>query len=68
MTVTQGTPSQLTATINYAWTGNTFAQNVGAAEYYIDTPPWAGGTAHRHERHLRLADGDGGGHGGHRAA
>jgi carboxypeptidase T len=45
MTVTQGSPSQLTATINYAWTGNTFAQNVGAAEYYIDTPPWAGGTA-----------------------
>jgi len=41
----QGTPSQLTATINFAWSGNTFSQNVGAAEYYIDTPPWAGGTA-----------------------
>ncbi|HMA35388.1 MAG TPA: M14 family zinc carboxypeptidase [Chloroflexia bacterium] len=45
MTVTQGTTTQLTATINYAWTGNSFAQNVGAAEYYLDTPPWAGGTA-----------------------
>jgi len=45
MTVTQGSPSQLTATINFVWTGNTFSQNVGAAEYYIDTPPWAGGTA-----------------------
>ena len=45
MTVTQGTPSQLSATINFAWTGNAFSQNVGAAEYYIDTPPWAGGTA-----------------------
>jgi len=43
--VPQGTPSQLTATINFAWSGNTFSQNVGAAEYYIDTPPWAGGTA-----------------------
>ncbi len=45
MTVTQGSPSQLTATINYAWSGNSFSQNVGAAEYYIDTPPWAGGVA-----------------------
>ncbi len=45
MTVTQGTASQLTATINYNWTGNTYSQNVFAAEYYIDTPPWAGGTA-----------------------
>jgi hypothetical protein len=44
VTVTQGTPSQLSATINFAWTGNSFSQNVGAAEYYIDTPPWAGGT------------------------
>jgi hypothetical protein len=43
--VPQGTPSNLTATINYAWTGNTYAQTVAAAEYYIDTPPWAGGTA-----------------------
>ncbi len=42
--VPQGTPAALTASINYAWTGNTFAQNVGAAEYYVDTPPWAGGT------------------------
>ncbi len=45
MTVTQGTPVQLTGTINFAWSGNTQAQNVGDAEYYIDTPPWAGGTA-----------------------
>jgi hypothetical protein len=45
MTVTQGMQSQLTGTINYAWTGNSYNQNVAAAEYYIDTPPWAGGTA-----------------------
>ncbi|HKP53429.1 MAG TPA: M14 family zinc carboxypeptidase [Chloroflexia bacterium] len=44
MTVTQGTPSVLTSTINYAWTGNAYLQNVAAAEYYVDTPPWAGGT------------------------
>src|SRR5205085_10850845 len=43
--VAQGVPSQLTASINFAWSNNTFTQNVGAAEYYIDTPPWAGGTA-----------------------
>jgi len=43
--VAPGTPSQLTATINFAWTNNNFSQNVGGAEYYIDTPPWAGGTA-----------------------
>jgi hypothetical protein len=42
--VPQGVPSQLTASINFAWSGNAFSQNVGAAEYYIDTPPWAGGT------------------------
>ena len=42
--VRQGTPSQLTASINFAWSNNSFSQNVGAAEYYIDTPPWAGGT------------------------
>jgi hypothetical protein len=50
MTVTQGTPSVLTGTIHFAWTAedgqpNRFSQPVGAAEYYIDTPPWAGGTA-----------------------
>src|SRR5947199_1683131 len=45
MTVTQGTPSQLNGTINFAWSSNAFSQNVGAAEYYVDTPPWAGGTA-----------------------
>jgi hypothetical protein len=43
--VAQGVPSQLTATINFAWSRNAFSQNVGGAEYYIDTPPWAGGTA-----------------------
>jgi hypothetical protein len=44
MTVTQGTNSVLSGTINYNWNGNVYAQNVTAAEYYIDTPPWAGGT------------------------
>ncbi len=44
MTVTQGTPSSLTGSMNYAWTGNLYAQNVADAEYYIDTPPWAGGS------------------------
>jgi len=43
--VPPGVPSQLTASINFAWSNNAFNQNVGAAEYYIDTPPWAGGTA-----------------------
>ncbi len=43
--VPQGTASQLSAAINFAWSNNAFSQNVGAAEYYIDTPPWAGGTA-----------------------
>src|SRR5207253_5434495 len=43
--VPQGVPSQLTASINFAWSNNAFTQNVGAAEYYIDTPPWTGGTA-----------------------
>jgi hypothetical protein len=49
MTVTQGSPSQLTAVVNYNWSGsdgqpNAYLQNVMTAEYYIDTPPWAGGT------------------------
>src|SRR5204863_211137 len=43
--VPQGVPSQLTASTNFAWSNNAFNQNVGAAEYYIDMPPWAGGTA-----------------------
>src|SRR5450432_2016349 len=43
--VPQGGTSQLTASINFGWSHNAFKQNVGAAEYYIDTPPWAGGTA-----------------------
>ncbi|HKP51078.1 MAG TPA: M14 family zinc carboxypeptidase [Chloroflexia bacterium] len=42
--VTPGTQVHITATISHAWTGNVYAQNVAAAEYYIDTPPWAGGT------------------------
>jgi hypothetical protein len=40
-----GTLPHLTATINYAWQGNGYFQNVSSAEYYIDNPPWAGGTA-----------------------
>ena len=44
MTVTQGTESRLTSTITYAWNGNSYYQNVAAAEYYVDIPPWAGGT------------------------
>jgi hypothetical protein len=43
--VPPGGSSQLTASITFAWSGNAFSQNAGAAEYYIDTPPWAGGTA-----------------------
>jgi hypothetical protein len=43
--VPQGVPSQLTASTNFAWSNNAFSQNVGAAEYYINTPPWLGGTA-----------------------
>jgi hypothetical protein len=43
--VAPGVPSQVTASINFAWSNNAFSQNIGAAEYYIDTPPWAGGTA-----------------------
>jgi hypothetical protein len=42
--VTQGEQARISATINYAWMGNMYAQNVAAAEYYVDTPPWAGGT------------------------
>jgi hypothetical protein len=42
--VAQGAPGQVTAIINYAWTGNSYSQNVASAEYYIDTPPWVGGT------------------------
>jgi hypothetical protein len=44
VTVTQGVTLTINATINYAWTGNAFSQNVAAAELYVDTPPWAGGT------------------------
>jgi carboxypeptidase T len=44
MTTTQGSLVDLTATVNYVWAGNRYIQNVGGAEYYIGTPPWAGGT------------------------
>ncbi len=48
LTVTQGISANLTATINYAWNYHdgydSYLQNVAAAEYYVDTPPWAGGT------------------------
>jgi hypothetical protein len=48
MTVTQGLTAELTSTINYAWNYHdgydNYMQNVAAAEYYLDTPPWAGGT------------------------
>ncbi len=40
-----GSKPHLTASINFAWQGNNYFQNVGGAEYYIDSPPWAGGTA-----------------------
>lgn len=43
--VTVGTPAHLTASINYAWTSNSYSQAVAAVEYYVDTPPSAGGTA-----------------------
>jgi carboxypeptidase T len=49
VTTTQGSALQIMSTINYAWNGsdgqpNNYLQNVAAAEYYVDTPPWAGGT------------------------
>ena len=39
-----GSKPRVIATINYSWQGNFYVQNVGGAEYYLDTPPWAGGT------------------------
>jgi carboxypeptidase T len=42
--VVVGATAHLSATINSAWQGNLYTENVFAAEYYIDTPPWAGGT------------------------
>jgi carboxypeptidase T len=39
-----GDAAHLSATINSAWQGNLYTENIFAAEYYIDTPPWAGGT------------------------
>ncbi len=44
LTVTQGVSASLLATIQYNWTANTLSQNVGAAEYYLDTPPWITGS------------------------
>jgi len=44
VTVTQGVTLTINASINYAWTGNTYSQAVAAAELYVDVPPWAGGT------------------------
>ncbi|MDQ2808383.1 MAG: choice-of-anchor J domain-containing protein [Chloroflexota bacterium] len=43
--VAQGSTSNLTASLSSAWTGNTYNGTVAAGEYYVDTPPWAGGTA-----------------------
>lgn len=42
MTVTQGTPVTVTATISDTRNGN---QAIMAAELYVDTPDWAGGVA-----------------------
>jgi hypothetical protein len=44
LTVTQGTNFEVTGVINHAWAGNSYSQTVAAAEYYIDSPPWLGGT------------------------
>jgi carboxypeptidase T len=44
MTATQGSLVHLTTTINYAWALNSYSQTVAAAEFYVDTPPWAGGS------------------------
>jgi hypothetical protein len=43
LTAQRGGIAQVAAIVNYAWTGNNYAQNVAAAELYVDTPPWAGG-------------------------
>ena len=48
--VASGAPATLTATINdtrYRQTNGTEpTQTIAAAEYYVDTPPWLGGTAY----------------------
>ena len=44
MTAGEAGTAQLSGRINYNWQGNAYRQNVAAAELYIDTPPWAGGT------------------------
>jgi carboxypeptidase T len=56
-TVPAGTAVTLTASATDTRFNNSngveATQNIGAAEYYIDTPPWAGGTA----RPMAAADG-----------
>ena len=42
--VVAGATVHISATIDYAWTGNLYAHALGAAEYYVDVPPWAGGS------------------------
>jgi carboxypeptidase T len=44
LTAEEAGTAQLSGRINYNWQGNAYRQNVAAAELYIDTPPWAGGT------------------------
>ncbi|HST03401.1 MAG TPA: M14 family zinc carboxypeptidase [Chloroflexia bacterium] len=44
--INSGAQPLLSATINAAWSGNNYYQKIAGAEYYVDTPPWAGGTAH----------------------
>jgi carboxypeptidase T len=50
ITVSQGESATITATIKYDWPApsynapNRYLQNVAAAEFYVDTPPWSGGT------------------------
>jgi hypothetical protein len=47
--VQAGAPVELVARVDDSFFGNSNGaepvQNVAAAEYYVDTPPWAGGTA-----------------------
>jgi hypothetical protein len=42
--VNSGSRPRIAATINSNWQGNYYPHDIGGAEYYIDTPPWAGGT------------------------
>jgi hypothetical protein len=45
ITASAGGFAQVNGRINYNWTSNSYLQNVAAAQVYVDTPPWAGGTA-----------------------